>query len=123
MVEYWGLLAIESEMGCFVFFFQAEDGIRYLTVTGVQTCALPISVASRIFLQIEQRVADRIRRFPRFAGPCGAETDRRIRRHGHARVLQAPHAAARLPPSFPALLARANQPLRKPAGPRSSRKS
>src|SRR5688572_32234851 len=29
-----------------VFFFQAEDGIRYLTVTGVQTCALPISPAS-----------------------------------------------------------------------------
>src|SRR2546430_3849462 len=27
------------------FFFQAEDGIRYLTVTGVQTCALPISQA------------------------------------------------------------------------------
>src|SRR3989440_5563829 len=26
---------------CF-FFFQAEDGIRYLIVTGVQTCALPI---------------------------------------------------------------------------------
>src|SRR5438270_5819149 len=25
------------------FFFQAEDGIRGLTVTGVQTCALPIS--------------------------------------------------------------------------------
>src|SRR2546430_4502837 len=25
-----------------VFFFQAEDGIRYLTVTGVQTSALPI---------------------------------------------------------------------------------
>src|SRR5712691_6625432 len=28
---------------CFFFFFQAEDGIRDLTVTGVQTCALPIS--------------------------------------------------------------------------------
>src|SRR6266542_4510846 len=27
----------------FFFFFQAEDGIRYATVTGVQTCALPIS--------------------------------------------------------------------------------
>src|SRR2546430_3566834 len=27
------------------FFFQAEDGIRDLTVTGVQTCALPISLA------------------------------------------------------------------------------
>src|SRR2546430_10089154 len=25
-----------------MFFFQAEDGIRDLTVTGVQTCALPI---------------------------------------------------------------------------------
>src|SRR2546430_2783675 len=28
-----------------LFFFQAEDGIRDLTVTGVQTCALPISVS------------------------------------------------------------------------------
>src|SRR5207245_4204568 len=26
----------------FFFFFQAEDGIRDATVTGVQTCALPI---------------------------------------------------------------------------------
>src|SRR5438309_7806726 len=28
---------------CRFFFFQAEDGIRDGTVTGVQTCALPIS--------------------------------------------------------------------------------
>src|SRR5687767_15524114 len=28
----------------FVFFFQAEDGIRDKLVTGVQTCALPIYV-------------------------------------------------------------------------------
>src|SRR2546430_4485550 len=28
-----------------VFFFQAEDGIRDLTVTGVQTCALPIWIS------------------------------------------------------------------------------
>src|SRR5260221_10022851 len=27
----------------FFFFFQAEEGIRYHCVTGVQTCALPIS--------------------------------------------------------------------------------
>ena len=27
----------------FFFFFQAEDGIRDIGVTGVQTCALPIS--------------------------------------------------------------------------------
>src|SRR5258707_12480621 len=30
----------------FFFFFQAEDGIRDIGVTGVQTCALPISVSS-----------------------------------------------------------------------------
>src|SRR3712207_8616409 len=30
----------------FFFFFQAEDGIRDIGVTGVQTCALPISAAS-----------------------------------------------------------------------------
>src|SRR2546430_5342914 len=31
----------------YFFFFQAEDGIRDLTVTGVQTCALPIFVLVR----------------------------------------------------------------------------
>src|SRR5207248_4926458 len=29
-----------------IFFFQAEDGIRDRTVTGVQTCALPISAGA-----------------------------------------------------------------------------
>src|SRR5438309_9334952 len=32
---------------CFFFFFQAEDGIRDGTVTGVQTCALPIYQCGR----------------------------------------------------------------------------
>src|SRR5262249_61348262 len=31
----------------FFFFFQAEDGIRDWSVTGVQTCALPISAERR----------------------------------------------------------------------------
>src|SRR5256886_7508365 len=35
----------ECELDVF-FFFQAEDGIRDLTVTGVQTCALPIFKAT-----------------------------------------------------------------------------
>src|SRR5204863_8944754 len=41
-----------SECVFFFFFFQAEDGIRDLYVTGVQTCALPISCAcsSRTYL-------------------------------------------------------------------------
>src|SRR5689334_3699097 len=33
----------ESRISSLPFFFQAEDGIRDGTVTGVQTCALPIS--------------------------------------------------------------------------------
>src|SRR2546422_5376549 len=32
----------------FFFFFQAEDGIRDVAVTGVQTCALPISLACSV---------------------------------------------------------------------------
>src|SRR2546430_13715361 len=32
------------------FFFQAEDGIRDLTVTGVQTCALPLLI---VFIAID----------------------------------------------------------------------
>src|SRR3989454_5007908 len=37
--------ALQPFVSCFVFFFfQAEDGIRDYKVTGVQTCALPISV-------------------------------------------------------------------------------
>src|SRR5688572_30750307 len=35
-------ISIGDGSGTNHFFFQAEDGIRFLTVTGVQTCALPI---------------------------------------------------------------------------------
>src|SRR5256886_8533263 len=38
------------------FFFQAEDGIRDLTVTGVQTCALPICDPQRRTARQAQRV-------------------------------------------------------------------
>src|SRR2546427_6244607 len=44
---------------CFFFFFQAEDGIRDLTVTGVQTCALPIS--PRGLRQVAAGMRDRAR--------------------------------------------------------------
>src|SRR2546426_6472509 len=36
---------VQSSVYIFFFFFQAEDGIRDYKVTGVQTCALPISAA------------------------------------------------------------------------------
>src|SRR2546426_12009806 len=45
------------------FFFQAEDGIRDYKVTGVQTCALPISVNradldARAVLDVDARLGD-----------------------------------------------------------------
>src|SRR2546426_1583866 len=43
----------------FFFFFQAEDGIRDYKVTGVQTCALPISLVSsgaRVGVGVEKSV-------------------------------------------------------------------
>src|SRR5256886_918704 len=40
------------------FFFQAEDGIRDLTVTGVQTCALPISQWELPVIQCSAHCAD-----------------------------------------------------------------
>src|SRR5207245_7272366 len=41
---------------CIFFFFQAEDGIRDATVTGVQTCALPISYSLVPLQHRHQRV-------------------------------------------------------------------
>src|SRR5437667_8093746 len=38
-----GLFSSSTIVGVLFFFFQAEDGIRDRDVTGVQTCALPIS--------------------------------------------------------------------------------
>src|SRR5258706_8670654 len=36
------MICAESGVADYFFFFQAEDGIRDWSVTGVQTCALPI---------------------------------------------------------------------------------
>src|SRR5437016_7603532 len=45
---------------CFLFFFfQAEDGIRDWSVTGVQTCALPIS-ADEQHAAVVERDRDRL---------------------------------------------------------------
>src|SRR5689334_24262473 len=49
----------------FLFFFQAEDGIRDGTVTGVQTCALPISIRARMRDMVNQIIATNdISRYP-----------------------------------------------------------
>src|SRR5690606_39287909 len=43
----------------YIFFFKAEDGIRDFHVTGVQTCALPIShfADTSVVARIENKVA------------------------------------------------------------------
>src|SRR2546429_91803 len=45
----------ELEAVSFFFFFQAEDGIRDVAVTGVQTCALPIGSSSTMSVRILTR--------------------------------------------------------------------
>src|SRR2546430_10864708 len=42
MLNNVNIQRILEEVASLFFFFKAEDGIRVLTVTGVQTCALPI---------------------------------------------------------------------------------
>src|SRR5205085_7038399 len=54
------------------FLFQAEDGIRRLTVTGVQTCALPISNPVSLRMARATAVADAIvTRVTACGGSCG----------------------------------------------------
>src|SRR5207245_4223338 len=55
-----------SHRHSFFFFFQAEDGIRDATVTGVQTCALPISTVEQH--AAESREVGGRREHPRVAG-------------------------------------------------------
>src|SRR5215813_15143538 len=63
----------------FIFFFQAEDGIRDADVTGVQTCGLPISRRTRRRARLRHgpaargdRRAREGRDRPRAAGAAGA---------------------------------------------------
>src|SRR5207248_8937749 len=84
-----------------VFFFQAEDGIRDRTVTGVQTCALPISlrgaaldvgamdrrvlilvldlVAAHLHVLVDALVVQVRRELPLIPAPADREVPRRVR--------------------------------------------
>src|SRR2546429_771052 len=68
------------------FFFQAEDGIRDVAVTGVQTCALPIS--SRRWHQPtrQRRSLDYTIVRPHRPGPCRRR--HRLRSEEHTSELQ-----------------------------------
>src|SRR5256886_9206135 len=57
--DVWACLSVICN-----FFFQAEDGIRDLTVTGVQTCALPICAGVGMVIGLIQYVAGKPRLLP-----------------------------------------------------------
>src|SRR5437870_8612194 len=60
-------LDISPERAIEIFFFQAEDGIRDGHVTGVQTCALPISATGELVgLDIRVIRADELARRRRY---------------------------------------------------------
>src|SRR5260370_19966678 len=62
---WWRAAARDAVLCSFLFFFQAEDGIRDSSVTGVQTCALPISLTHP-----RPRSLARSRRALGIAEPC-----------------------------------------------------
>src|SRR2546430_2389535 len=81
---------------CFIFFFfQAEDGIRDLTVTGVQTCALPISPLAKqhiffnLFNYLTFRAAGAVVTALLLAFLCGPAIIRRLRERNVGQVIRA----------------------------------
>src|SRR5437867_9571533 len=80
-----------------IFFFQAEDGIRDRTVTGVQTCALPICppAAARFAARGGARPpagtaarSPRLERQPRLLRQAVRGPARRVRRRSRSRSLR-----------------------------------
>src|SRR3712207_9288545 len=91
-----------------VFFFQAEDGIRDIGVTGVQTCALPIwscrtgRCARTQGGAAPRRQTSRCRRpaqRPGSTGPWGRSEERRVGKECRSRWLLYHQKNNTLPPS------------------------
>src|SRR5207245_8341726 len=88
-VTHTSRLIINRFVSLSAFFFQAEDGIRDATVTGVQTCALPIS---RTYAVPSGRTSSRISsttrpgtayvRAPSAAGASRRSEERRVGKEG-----------------------------------------
>src|SRR3712207_8354547 len=77
----------------FFFFFQAEDGIRDIGVTGVQTCALPIlGVVDRDAVHVREHGRD-LRAGGRVAGatPESSDEGRPVGGSGYPLRVPSPH--------------------------------
>src|SRR5256885_9940455 len=79
---------------CIFFFFQAEDGIRDYKVTGVQTCALPISRSRgrEHGLALDRVRGLSARRAPRRVGHLGGRGDGALPQPGGPAVRGGRHA-------------------------------
>src|SRR5690606_40513782 len=62
---------VRGQLECSLFFFQAEDGIRDFHVTGVQTCALPISELAQVLSAFERCQSDAAPILVTVTGPPG----------------------------------------------------
>src|SRR5437868_11541408 len=71
----------------FGFFFQAEDGIRDRNVTGVQTCALPIS-NKRVIIALQYIHGIGPKKAEEIVQKVGIEDARRVNQLTDAEVLQ-----------------------------------
>src|SRR3989440_8709895 len=105
VIQSFAVTVCENRLITF-FFFQAEDGIRDLIVTGVQTCALPISFSPSFILHPSAFILI----FIPCASACpsaspSARRDRR--RRGRAGSSRLPSASA---PSTRARTRRAERP-------------
>src|SRR6201989_1465646 len=80
----------DSNLSLHSFFFQAEDGIRDLYVTGVQTCALPISQRRQSVLfeagHLAESAVETIGQEHRIITETGAAARRPDQRSVHARL-------------------------------------
>src|SRR2546422_949810 len=82
------LLRLKRFSALTLFFFQPEDGIRDVAVTGVQTCAVPISWAAALFApHVPVPPGRRRPTCPRRSAPASKRTDRKSTRlnssHGY----------------------------------------
>src|SRR6266404_8850607 len=75
-----------ADLICVIFFFQAEDGIRVKLVTGVQTCALPISALLLAMTQVVVEGGCVDRRFLERMTSGWPEIERRLAAFTPARV-------------------------------------
>src|SRR2546429_3704783 len=107
---------------CLSFFFQAEDGIRDVAVTGVQTCALPISPRRARLLRYNGAYSQGLEAIirwklsaPKFSKICAAAAPRANEKLPFApagRILL-PRNARKFWPFFPATPTKSSPPARK----------